>query len=133
VVLKVVKPPRPEAGPALVTLLVTRSPANELVEGHDHGPCSDEAGDHRRARRKGRRDPLLTAPARYPTGGDSDELVDGGVTGDGMDMHRPVWVKLSLVFPRRPDGRCRRSSPTLMLSTRRQRLLATCSSGFCER
>jgi hypothetical protein len=28
VVLKVVKPPRPEAGPALVTLLVTRSPAN---------------------------------------------------------------------------------------------------------
>ena len=27
----------------------------------------------------------------------------GGVTGDGHDMHRPVWVKLSLVFPRRPD------------------------------
>jgi hypothetical protein len=28
----------------------------------------------------------------------------GGVMGDGMDMRRPVWVKLSLVFPRRPDA-----------------------------
>jgi hypothetical protein len=28
----------------------------------------------------------------------------GGVTGDGFDMHRPVWVKLSLVFPRRPEA-----------------------------
>ena len=28
----------------------------------------------------------------------------GGVMGDGMDMHRLVWVKLSLVFPRRPDA-----------------------------
>jgi hypothetical protein len=28
----------------------------------------------------------------------------GVVPGDGFDMHRPVWVKLSLVFPRRPDA-----------------------------
>ena len=28
----------------------------------------------------------------------------GGVVGDGSDMHRPVWVKLSLIFPRRPDA-----------------------------
>jgi hypothetical protein len=27
----------------------------------------------------------------------------GGVTGDGFDMHRPVWVKLNLVFPRPSD------------------------------
>jgi hypothetical protein len=26
-----------------------------------------------------------------------------GVTGNGFDTHRPLWVKLSLVFPRRPD------------------------------
>jgi hypothetical protein len=24
----------------------------------------------------------------------------GGVTGDGFDMHRPVWVKLSVIFLR---------------------------------
>jgi hypothetical protein len=37
----------------------------------------------------------------------------GGVTGDGMDMHRPVWVKLSLVFPRRPDGPDAGAAPRL--------------------
>jgi hypothetical protein len=26
------------------------------------------------------------------------------VTGDGFDMHRPVWVKLPLVFPRHPGA-----------------------------
>jgi len=37
----------------------------------------------------------------------------GGVTGDGMDMHRPVWVKLSVVFPRRPDGPDAGAAPRL--------------------
>jgi hypothetical protein len=27
----------------------------------------------------------------------------GGVTGDGMDMHRPVWVKLNTLFLGPPE------------------------------
>ena len=35
----------------------------------------------------------------------------GGVVGDGMDMHRPVWVKLAALSIRRPDARAPEQPP----------------------
>ena len=47
-----------------------------------------------------------------------------------MDMHRPVWVKLSLVFPGGQTYRCPLISLILGLSTLLPRCRVICSSGY---
>jgi hypothetical protein len=53
----------------------------------------------------------------------------GGVTDDGFDMHRPVWVKLSAIFLRGGTSPCRLSCHTPQLWTRLWKPRGSCCSG----
>jgi hypothetical protein len=53
----------------------------------------------------------------------------GGLTGDDCHMHRPVWVKLSVIFPQQPD----RAAPGAALGATASALADVCVIGTKRR